>query len=138
MRGTRWFAGGAAAFVIGGAAHAFAHLQPVPDDAATKELVRVMTDYRQSMAGIAFSARDVFDCLSWYMVVLSVLVGVVGLLLLRAFASTAWRQRLASFLHAVGAGCLCGVAARFGIAPPAVVYGAAAVLFGVALVRTRA
>lgn len=138
MRGTRWFAGGAAAFIVGGVAHTLAHLQPMPDDEPTRELVRVMTGYRQSMAGMSFSAYDALDCLSWYMTVLSVLVGVVGLLLLRAFASTPWRQRLASLLHMVGAAWLSGVALRFGIAPPAAVYGAAAVLFAVALFRTRA
>ena len=96
-----------------------------------------MAKATQTFAGMTFTVAGAVELLSWYTTTFSTLVGLLALALVRRCGSDAWLLRTLSFLLAIGAGVLAALAFDYGVAPPAVLYTATALLFVAAVVRAE-
>ena len=135
MRGRSFYVWGSVVYVVSGAVHAIAQMQPPSTDAAIVAAEDAMLKAHLSMAGMTTTLFSAMQCLGWYMTTLSVLVGVLALSLTGRCGTDAWLMRRLSLLLALGAGVLAYVAYEFKVLPPLVLYAVAAVLFVIAAVR---
>jgi hypothetical protein len=133
MRGRSCYTWGAVVFILSGALHTVAHLQPPPKEHAS--VYEAMANAKQTVAGMTFSVEGGMQLMSCYTSTFSVLAGLVALMLVGRCRDDAWLLRKLGALFALGAGVLAGFAFHYGIAPPALLYTITALLFAAAALR---
>lgn len=136
MPGLRLFRASAIVLFLCGCAHTIGHLTGKPKDEAQADLLARMESTTTTMAGMTFSFRDVVDCLSWTMSILTWTVALLMLALRTHLASTPTVFARASWIVAAACAGLTFVALENGLLPPALFYGLAGVLAALAATRT--
>ena len=135
MRGRSCYTFGALLYVVSGGLHMIAHFQPPPPELAP--VYEQMAKASHSVAGMTFTVEGATQCLSWYITTFSLLTGLVALALVRHLRDDAWLLRGLGTLLGLGAAMLAAFAFHYGIAPPAGLYAATAVLFLAAAARAK-
>lgn len=136
MRGRSCYVWGGVIYVLTGAVHALAHLQPASLDPAVVAAEDAMAKATLSM-GLTTTMYHAMECLGWYMTTLSVLVGLIALALAGSCRDDAWLMRRLSVLLGLGAGVLAFIAFHYRVLLPAVLYTITALLFVAAGVRAK-
>ncbi len=136
MRGRSCYVWGGVLYVLTGAVHAIAHLQPASLDPAVVAAEDAMMKATLSM-GLPTTMYHAMECLGWYVTTLSVLVGLLALTLAGRCRDDAWLLRKMSALLAIGAGVLAAFAFHYRVLPPALLYTVTALLFVAAAVRAK-
>ena len=135
MRGRSCYTWGSVGFIVSGALHTVAHLQPPPAEHAS--VYEAMAKAKQTVAGMTFTVEGGLQLLSCYTATFSVLAGLVALTLVGRCRDDAWLLRKLGALFALGAGVLAGFAFRYGVLPPALLYSVTALLFAAAALRAK-
>lgn len=137
MQGLRLFRASAVVLLLCGIAHTIGHVTGKPQNEAEAALLQQMETTKLTMAGMTFSFRDVVDCLSWTMSVLTWAVAVLMLALRTPLASVPGAIARAGWIVATACAGLTAVALANSLLPPAVFYGAAGVLAALSAIRAR-
>ena len=135
MQGPRFFRASAIVLFLCGCAHTMGHLTSEPKNAAEVDLLARMEAATNTMAGMTFSIRDVLDCLSWTMSILTFSMAWLMLALRTHLATSPPALARASWIVATSCAALVFVALENGLLPPALFYGLAGGLAALAALR---
>lgn len=137
MHGLRLFRAAAIVLFLCGFAHTIGHLTGKPKDEAQANLLAQMDATTSTMAGMTFSFREIVDCLSWTMSILTWAIALLMLALRTHLAAAPRELAKASWIVAAACAGLTFVALENGLLPPALFYGLAGALAALAAMRAR-
>jgi hypothetical protein len=128
--GRRLFSIASICLILTAVAHTLGHFQPLPQDAATTNLVTTMQSYKIDLGiGMQPSALDIQNSLSLLMSVALVLLGLQNLAVARLDGKEGRIVRVFTFLNLAGIGVLVAVFWFYRIPPPLLTLAVVELLF---------
>jgi hypothetical protein len=130
-----FFRAGSIGMIVVGLMHGATHLAPPPP--GSEAVGEAMRSFRVTALGLSWNVEDAYDTLSLSYSWMSLWLGVVGLVLLRAFRPEPRALRGLALLFAAGSAVLVAISAAHRVAPPLHLYALVAALFAVGAARAR-